>query len=259
MTATAPIGPGPEPQAGPARDEEPHGVAAQVGELLGRLDELSGEAIGPLLELGADSIAVARLERSLAESREALAAVARATEKTATMAADIVGVLHQALGEGRAHLCDQRGRPAPCWAGTAPELQGLTLSELGWQGSGAQLVCLPRYGAVGVRTNDLRSLLRDAGVSWALAEESDRKLLAAVVSSGLVMDIGKRGAVATPMFKIGGQPVRLVLLPRTSSSRAGFLPPRGSSLAKLPNPLVLAPEARRSARTTSLAGPRTPE
>ena len=26
------------------------------------------------------------------------------------------------------------------------------------------------------------------------------------------MDIGKRGAVATPMFKIGGQPVRLVLL-----------------------------------------------
>jgi hypothetical protein len=219
VVTTPPIGPGSEPQAQPAGDEEPDGVAARVGELLGRvgellgrLDELSGEAIGPLLELGADSIAVARLERSLAESREALAAVASATEKTAIMAADIVGVLHQALGEGRAHLCDQRGRPAPCWAETAPELQGLTLSETGWQGSGAQLVCLPRYGAVGVRTNDLRSLLRDAGVSWALAEESDRKLLAAVVSSGLVMDIGKRGAVATPMFKIGGQPVRLVLL-----------------------------------------------
>ena len=72
-----------------------------------------------------------------------MAAVASATEKTATMAADIVGVLHQALGERRAHLCDQRGRPAPCWAETAPEIQGLTLSETGWQGSGAQLVARP--------------------------------------------------------------------------------------------------------------------
>jgi len=98
VVTTPPIGPGSEPQAKPAGDEEPDGVAAQVGELLGRLDELSREAIGPLLELGADSIAVARLERSLAESREALAAVASATETTATMAADIVGVLHQALG-----------------------------------------------------------------------------------------------------------------------------------------------------------------
>ena len=72
--------------------------------------------------------------------------------------------LHQwALAERRAHLCDQRGHPSPCWAETKPELQGLVLSETGWQGSGAQLVCLPRYGAVGVRTNDLRSLLRDAG------------------------------------------------------------------------------------------------
>ncbi len=34
---TPPIGPGPEPQAQPAGDEEPDGVAARVGELLGRL------------------------------------------------------------------------------------------------------------------------------------------------------------------------------------------------------------------------------
>ena len=124
VVTTPPIGPGSEPQAKPAGDEEPDGVAAQVGELLGRLDELSREAIGPLLELGADSIAVARLERSLAESREALAAVASATETTATMAADIVGVLHQALGEGRAHLCDQEAAPRRVGPGRRPSSRG---------------------------------------------------------------------------------------------------------------------------------------
>ena len=232
----------PSASAGPEPSQaQPDGVEARVQELLGLLDELVRQASGPLLSLGADPTAVSRLGRSLADSAEALVAVASATEKVATMAADITGVLRRALAEGRAHLCDQRGHPSPCWAQTKPELQGLMLTETGWQGSGAQLVCLPRYGAVGVRTNDLRSLLRDGGVSWALAEESDRKLLAAVVKSGLVMDIGKRGAVATPMFKIGGQPVRLVLLSAAELFPGGIDRTESQLLAGPATALVPAP------------------
>jgi len=96
-------------------------------------------------------------------------------------------------------------------------------------------------------------------VSWALAEESDRKLLAAVVSSGLVMDIGKRGAVATPMFKIGGQPVRLVLLSVDKLFPGELSTAEGQLFGETTSPLVPAPEARRSTRRTSPTGPRMPE
>ena len=74
-------------------EAQPDGVEARVAELLGLLDELAHQASGPLLSLGADPTAVSRLGRSLAETRESLAAVASATEKVATMAADITGVL----------------------------------------------------------------------------------------------------------------------------------------------------------------------
>ena len=204
----------------PADDADPSrhpsaagGVALVVSSLLGRLEDLAGTAVGPLGELGADPIALARLERALGEVREALTAVAASTEKAVSRAGEICAVLRAALAEGLAHLCDQRGRPCPGWAGASLEAQGLRAKEGGgWEGNGVPMVCLPRHGALGVRGEDLRSLLRTGGVSWALAEASDRKLLAAVVSSGLVLDIGKRGAVASPMFKVGGQAVRLVLL-----------------------------------------------
>ena len=104
----------------PADDAEPSRrvstageVASVVSSLLGRLEDLAGTAVGPLGELGADPVALARLERALGEVREALAAVAASTEKAVSRAAEICTVLQAALREGRAHLCDQRGRPCP--------------------------------------------------------------------------------------------------------------------------------------------------
>ena len=234
----------------PADDTEPSRRVSTAGEvasvvsfLLGRLDDLAGTAVGPLGELGADPVALARLERALGEVREALAAVAASTEKAVSRAAEICTVLQAALREGRAHLCDQRGRPCPCWAGASLGAQGLRAMEGGgWEGHGLPMVCLPRHGALGVRGEDLRSLLRTGGVSWALAEASDRKLLAAVVSSGLVLDIGKRGAVASPMFKVGGQAVRLVLLAfdQVLPGETSGADDQGASVALAP---VQAPQA----------------
>ncbi|MGA3222006.1 MAG: hypothetical protein ABSE77_23560, partial [Acidimicrobiales bacterium] len=104
-------------------------VASVVSSLVARLDDLAGTAVGRLGELGADPVALARLEVALGEVREALAAVAASTEKAVSRAAEICAVLRAALAEGRAHLCDQRGRPCPGWAGASLEAQGLRAKE----------------------------------------------------------------------------------------------------------------------------------
>ena len=111
----------------PADDADPSrhptqrgGVALVVSSLLGRLEDLAGTAVGPLGELGADPIALARLERALGEVREALTAVAASTEKAVSRAGEICAVLRAALAEGLAHLWTSgAGRapvgPVPAW------------------------------------------------------------------------------------------------------------------------------------------------